>query len=403
MAQSSNHLIDSLIGKKILIVDDNPTNLSVIVNYLEEQGLTIFIARDGQSGLEKAIYAAPDLILLDVMMPGIDGFETCRLLKENSQTTNIPVIFMTALTETISKVQGFNTGAVDYVTKPIQQEEVLARVTTHLRLRDLTEYLEQKVAQRTAELDKAYQKLQRLDNAKFDFIQVVSHELRTPLAIIDGYAQVLNTYPVINTDPDLQELVAQIHEGSSRMLDIVSQTLDATKVDQGSLILFRQNVVLENLIHLVCQPFQEVVKTRSFKITCEGLSDLPPIWADPDLLSRLFYQLVINALKFTPDGGTIRITGQQIDPRTVQIVVCDTGIGIDPAHLELIFEKFYQTGRVELHSSGKTSFKGGGPGLGLAIAKGIAEAHGGHIWAKSSGYNESTMPGSSFFIRLPIA
>ncbi|MCA9976580.1 MAG: response regulator, partial [Anaerolineales bacterium] len=173
--------------KSILIVDDNPTNIAVIADYLEEQGFNVLVARDGLSGLEKAEYALPDLVLLDVMMPGIDGFDTCRRLKENEKTRRIPVIFMTALTETEHKIQGFRAGGVDYVTKPFQQEEVLARVMTHLQLNELTQHLEQLVHLRTAELQTAYSYLQQLDRAKLDFIQVTSHELRTPLSIIDGY------------------------------------------------------------------------------------------------------------------------------------------------------------------------------------------------------------------------
>jgi signal transduction histidine kinase len=149
------------------------------------------------------------------------------------------------------------------------------------------------------------------------------------------------------------------------------------------------------------------------------LEALPLIQADPDLLWKVFYQLVINAIKYTPDGGAITVSGTEITPlpsfdyaqdaqegpgaRSVEIVVSDTGIGIDPAHHELIFEKFYQTGPVAFHSSGKTKFKGGGPGLGLAIARGIVIAHNGRIWVESQGYDEAHCPGSQFHVRLPLA
>ena len=128
----------------ILIVDDTPTNLEILVDFFANQGFEVFVAMDGESALDQISHARPDLILLDVMMPGIDGFETCRRLKASSETADIPVIFMTALTETVDKVKGFTVGAVDYVTKPIQHEEVLARVTTHLKLRRLQQHLEEK-------------------------------------------------------------------------------------------------------------------------------------------------------------------------------------------------------------------------------------------------------------------
>ncbi|NEP85300.1 MAG: response regulator, partial [Okeania sp. SIO3B3] len=179
MSTSSSTLpMAAVMQRTVLVVDDNPTNLGVVSQYLQDYGYRVLTARSGMDALNRAELASPGLILLDVMMPGMDGFETCRHLKANPLTQSIPVIFMTALTETAHKVTGFAVGAVDYVTKPLHQEEVMARVETHLRLRELNAELEQKVAQRTAELDNAYQLLERLDQAKADFIQVMSHELR---------------------------------------------------------------------------------------------------------------------------------------------------------------------------------------------------------------------------------
>lgn len=389
--------VSQLSNRSVLVVDDNPTNLGVITDYLEEQGLTVLVARDGESAIEKTILAQPDLILLDVMMPGIDGFETCQRLKNMEETRNIPIIFMTALAETNDKVRGFTAGAVDYVTKPIQQEEVFARVITHLRLRELTEQLEQKVRERTL-------KLERLDKAKSDFIHVMSHELRTPLTAVDGYAQLLHTLPEITQNEELYELVGYIIEGAHQLLGLMTQTLEATKIDQGGLILYPDKVILEELFTELAHSFEPVCRTRNLHCVFQHLADLPPISADPHLLNRAFYQLLINAIKYTPDGGTITIAGREETSNgrsEIEITVQDSGIGIDPQQLELIFEKFYQTGKAELHSSGQTSFKGGGPGLGLAIAKGIIEAHNGRIWAESTGYDEATLPGSCFFVRLP--
>ncbi|MCH8295046.1 response regulator, partial [Candidatus Poribacteria bacterium] len=155
--------VESLNQGTILIVDDVPANIGVLLNYLSQNGFKVLVARDGESAIEQAKFAKPDLILLDIRMPGIDGFETCRRLKADDETKAIPVIFMTALTETVDKVQGFNVGGVDYITKPFQNEEVLVRVTTHLTLRKLqrelqeaNDRLEQRVEQRTAKLRKAY-------------------------------------------------------------------------------------------------------------------------------------------------------------------------------------------------------------------------------------------------------
>jgi signal transduction histidine kinase len=158
------------------------------------------------------------------------------------------------------------------------------------------------------------------------------------------------------------------------------------------------------VIKKVNKGFEKAFEERNIQMATNGLDELPLIPADPDMLQKVFYHIIMNAIKFTPDGGSITVSGKYLngsEPPQVQIAVRDTGIGIEPALHKLVFEKFNQTGDVLLHSSGKTKFKGGGPGLGLAIARGIVQAHGGQIWVESPGYNEQTNPGSTFFVSLP--
>ncbi len=389
--------------QNILIIDDNPVNLRILADYLEAHGYGILVARDGQSGLDKAEFAKPDLILLDVMMPGIDGFEACRLLKQNDATTNIPVIFMTALADTEHKLEGFSVGAVDYVTKPLQQKEVLARIRTHLRLRELTEELEEMVAERTAELESAYQVLSKMDKTKGDFISIMSHELRTPLAVIDGYTQLLQESPAIQDDGELSMLVDNILKGTTRMLRTMNDIFDVTRIDNNVMNPFREDVALTAVFNTLITQLQPALDGRDITVEQVGLDEMPTLKADNSMLEKLFYHLLVNAIKYTPDGGCITVqacvsgAGDE-----AKIVVADTGIGIDPNQLELIFEKFYQTGKVNLHSSGTTTFKGGGPGLGLAIAQGVVDAHNGRIWAESSGFSEEEYPGSQFHVCLPL-
>ena len=394
-----------LSGKKVLLVDDNPMNLGVVADYLGEQGFTILSARDGQRALEKANFAHPDIILLDVMMPGMDGFETCRRLKEDPATRSIPVIFMTALSETAHKVTGFEVGAVDYVIKPIQQEEVQARLVCHLRLHELTEHLEALVQQRTAELEQAYQRLERLDQAKSDFISVVSHELRTPLTIIDGYSQVLKDDALIRQHEQLQGQVDSILVGAKRILEIINLVVDATRIDQGGINLHLEPISLYEVGTWAMLYFRQAAQERQLQVSVDGLAQAPEVRADPDLLRRIFIQLLSNAIKYTPDGGSITLTAQAASgadgQAEVEIVVSDTGIGINPDEQELIFEKFYRVEKASLHTSSTTRFKGGGPGLGLSIVRGIVQAHGGRVWVESPGRDEQTCPGSRFVIRLP--
>lgn len=747
----------------ILIVDDNPTNLGVLSNYLKTYGFRILVARNGESALQKAQYVQPDLILLDVLMPGIDGFETCQKLKTQRSTKSIPVIFMTALAEATDKVKGFQAGGVDYVTKPLQFEEVLARVNTHLRIRNLTknlqdqaielqktnsalvkrtiqletssqlgrevtsiidldellarvvelirskfnyyfvgiwllddmqtllrlraganaegvplpgnelqisvkeeksavarvartckhfvadeitkasktlalahlwaarselvlplrigsecigafeimhdepaafasndilalqaladhtaiairnaefykveqqrrrlaeslEYtgrvltgtlnmrhvpgrileelatvvpyergsvllqkgdklhsvaqrgyptnsqtppmniplnsgdifqritktrrpllisdvtkdegwqqldwlpinhswlgvpmisrnkvigmisltrrqvgafsldeatmvlgfagqagialenarlydeitqlnhsLEQKVAERTEELNKAYQMLERLDKTKTDFINVTSHELRTPLSVIKGYTQILDLLPTVNQDEKARDMLRGINTGVDRLHQIVNTMLDVARIDAEMLHPHPDEIRLDQLIKTIRDQFEDALQERCLSLSLSHLDNLPKIEADPDLLPKLFYNLIVNAIKYTPDGGRITIEGHKVAPPDapgyVEIVISDTGIGIDPEHHEQIFEKFYQTGEVSLHSTGRTKFKGGGPGLGLAIVRGIVLAHGGQVWVESERYDEENCPGSRFYVRLPV-
>jgi len=267
----------------------------------------------------------------------------------------------------------------------------------------LNEYLEQKVRERTEELNRAYQALERLDRTKSDFINIAAHELRTPLTVIKGYAQVL----AVGTAPDSPQksLAEGIQRGAERLHEIVNSMLDVAKISTEQLALYRQPVRLHHVIENVAAHFREALEERHLTLTIEGVEALPVVYCDPDMMYKVFYHLVVNAIKYTPDGGRITITGQHladVEPEQVQIVVADTGIGIAKEHQELIFERFYQTGEVSFHSSGKTKFKGGGPGLGLAIAKGAVVAHQGRIWVESEGCNEETCPGSRFYVQIPV-
>ncbi len=267
----------------------------------------------------------------------------------------------------------------------------------------LNEHLEQKVRERTEELNRAYQALERLDRTKSDFINIAAHELRTPLTVIKGYVQVLGVG--LAPDSPQKSLVEGIQRGAERLHEIVNSMLDVAKISTEQLALYRQPVRLHHVIENVAAHFREALEERRLTLTVEGLEALPIVYCDPDMMYKVFYHLVVNAIKYTPDGGRITITGKHLadaEPEQVQIVVADTGIGIAKEHQELIFERFYQTGEVSFHSSGKTKFKGGGPGLGLAIAKGAVVAHQGRIWVESEGCNEETCPGSRFYVQIPV-
>jgi len=274
--------------------------------------------------------------------------------------------------------------------------------------RQLEKTVEQ-LSERTRELQTAYLQLERLDRTKSDFISVASHELRTPITVMSGYSQMLLDDPKLKKHEEYYPMISGIMSGIARMENIVGSILDMAKIDSRVMQLHPEPLILPLLFQAIRTTFDQVRRQRHLTITVEGLEALPVIVADTEALRKAFHHLLVNAVKYTPDGGTITVSGHLLPPGDeefldggVEIVVSDTGIGIDPSAQQLIFTKFYQTGEVAIHSSGTTTFKGGGPGLGLAIARGIVEAHGGKIWAESPGYDEVTCPGSHFHVILPL-
>lgn len=215
--------------------------------------------------------------------------------------------------------------------------------------------------------------------------------------------------PNTKGNPFQSKLVNGIQSGIMRMHDIINSMLDIASIDSRSMELQQEEVSIGTLIKMVIKSFSDSLKDRNLSLETENLAELPVIDGDSEALRKVFYHIIINAIKYTPDGGKITVTGLPVSPGQmgltqggVEVIISDTGIGINPENLDLIFKKFYQTGELALHSTGKTKFKGSGPGLGLAIAKGIVDAHNGRVWAESSGVDEEKCPGSTFHVVLPL-
>jgi signal transduction histidine kinase len=257
-----------------------------------------------------------------------------------------------------------------------------------------------------ADLQRTNNVLRQLDRNKLEFIQVAAHELRTPLTVLNGYVKLLRSFPDIKTNAALGEVIDGILSGSDRIHEVVNLMLDVTRIDTETLKVVPESVAVVDIIDELVHDFAKATAERKIEITVENGADTPNIYGDPSLIQKALYHLIVNAIKYTPDGGkvNIRTCAGVIDDEipAVEFTVRDTGIGLDAEQHELIFEKFYQVGSVAIHSSGKTTFKGGGPGLGLAIVRGVARAHGGKVWVESAGHNEITLPGSTFYMQLPI-
>lgn len=281
---------------------------------------------------------------------------------------------------------------------------VLVRLTGRLRDSDRQAVIE--LSQANRELTRALRRLKQMDRTKSDFIQLSAHELRTPVAALMGYAQMMQSNAKAQKDPGLRALVEGVVSAAERLHRVFNGILDVSRVMIDDLQIHRSPVSMPAVFQGIRLEFGQVLEERNLAIELTGLQDLPLYPGDPDLLYKAFYHLVNNAIKHTPDGGQITVTGQQVEAtdleECIQVAVQDTGIGIAPEDMDLIFEKFYRTGDVALHSSGTTTFKGGGAGLGLAIVRGVVTAHGGRVWAESPGYDEETCPGSRFVVRLPL-
>jgi signal transduction histidine kinase len=254
----------------------------------------------------------------------------------------------------------------------------------------------------SAELEKAKNKLEKLDKSKSDFISIAAHELKTPLTLIEGYAAMLKEQIGVQRATQADIYLKGLDNGTRRLREIIDDMIDVSMIDNSLLSLNFQPLWLNRLFKVLSNEFQQSMSERNLMFTINPFPGSDEMtFGDSERLYQAFRNLIANAIKFTPDGGKIVIDGRKL-PGFVEVTFQDTGIGIDPQDHDRIFEKFGRTGSVSLHSSGKTKFKGGGPGLGLPITKGIIEAHGGAIWVESPGYDEEKCPGAIFHVLLPI-
>lgn len=256
----------------------------------------------------------------------------------------------------------------------------------------------------------ANRELARLDQAKSNFIDIASHELRTPLSQLRGYNEILEE--LIGEASGEPAIVRDMNQGFNtavnRLEEIVEIMFDVSRLDMGTLDLDLAPIPVGYAVNLAAQTWDQALKERDIVLRVGNLSNLPPVFADPKRLAQVFIQLVQNAVKYTPNGGQIRIIGRRLEPgavldgECVEVIVSDTGVGIDRDELENVFGRFFRADDIMSHSTSETKFKGAGLGLGLFITRGIVQAHGGRIWADSTGHDEDIFPGSQFHVVLPV-
>ena len=261
--------------------------------------------------------------------------------------------------------------------------------------------METRVAHISSEMEKVQKRMERVDRSKSAFISVAAHELKTPITLIEGYASMMDDLMQQGKGTNLDGLLAGMNTGIERLRTIVDDMIDVSMIDNNLLQLNFQPTQIAQMLSALSLEMEPILRTRKLAINIKEFDGIKQwISLDATRITQALRNVIHNAIKYTPDGGTISVDGRRLSG-FIEVTVADTGIGISAEDQATIFEKFGQLGRVDLHSSGKTKFKGGGPGLGLPIARGILEAHGGSIWVQSEGHDEIRNPGSTFHILIP--
>jgi signal transduction histidine kinase len=360
-------------AKCLLIVDDTPENLEVLVEILSPEYRTK-VALTGEKAVGLcAGDGPPDLILLDVMMPGMDGYEVCRRLKVAEPTRDIPVIFVTSKTEEQDETKGLELGAVDYITKPISPAIVKARVRTHLAL----------LTQRQ-QIEESYVRLQELESLRDNLTGMIVHDMRSPLMAIMGGVQLLSE-KLGEADEDFQ-FATMASAAASELNEMVTSLLDISRMESGHMPLERSECNMKGIAASAVTSMTDIAEFEEIRLAVTGEST--PAAVDEKLLHRVFQNLLNNAIKFSPGGSTVLVTVAR-DGECVRVAVADSGPGISGEYREKIFEKF---GQVEARKKSQKHFAG----LGLTFCKLAVEAHGGQI-----GVDSEVGRGSTFWFTLP--
>ena len=364
---------------KILVIDDMKSSLMELAEILQNSGFQVATATDGKTGLSKSLSHPFDLVLLDLVIPGMDGFSICEKLKANPKTNEIPVIFISVDANKDNVVKGFEAGAVDYVNKPFNEKELIARITTQIELKRKKE-----------ELQKAMDEANKHDQLISAFLANMSHEIRTPINAILGFAQLLNLQGT--TEEEKKKFVTIIINSGFQLIDLINDILEVSKIDVGKVHINKKAFALNGFMKDQFESFQLLKKADSkIEYTMKlGAEDDFTIFTDQGKLHQILNNLLSNAVKFT-HYGSVEL-GYAIDKNGksgCEFYVRDTGIGIPVQHQEIIFDRF-----MRIENKQEREYRG--TGLGLHISKKLIKLLGGNLWLEST-----EGKGSCFYFTLP--
>jgi len=366
----------------ILVVDDAPENLELMNGLLKDQ-YKVRIANNGRSALKiAASEVPPDLILLDIMMPEMDGYEVCRQLKDNPGTMNIPVIFLTALAEKEDEKKGLELGAVDYIARPISAPIVLARVKNHLALKAMSDFLKEK----NVELDIARLVAEKANQAKSDFLSSMSHELRTPLNAILGFAQLMDSDSP-SPSASQKESIKQIIQAGWHLLTLINEILDLSKIESGQVPMLKETVSLDEVLE-ECEGMTEPqAQKRGIRMQFPASGGNFLVVADRMRVKQVIINLLSNAIKYNRTNGSVEVSCAETTPGRIRVSVKDTGPGLAPEQLAHLYEPFNRIGQ----EAGREE----GTGIGLVVTKRLVGLMGGKV-----GVDSSVGVGSVFWFEL---
>jgi signal transduction histidine kinase len=360
---------------RILVVDDEPRNLLLLQDLLESRGYTVWTAADGARGLAVAREQSPDVVLLDVMMPGLNGFDVCRQLKTDQGTAMIPVLLVTSLDARVDRMAGIGAGANDFITKPIDTGDLLLRVRNAVTTKRLHD-----------EISGQFRKLQELEAARDTLTHMMVHDLRSPLTGLQGHLDLLRMAVAAGSHDEVLEFARDASAIAEHLKGMVSQVLDVSRMESGDMPLFREEADLRELVSGAVASLGP--PPNSIEVVYETGEQPLVLACDREVVTRVVANLVGNAFKFAPPSGQVRI-GWEASNGVALVTVADNGPGVEPEHRKVIFEKFRQaplTRPGRLRSSG----------LGLTFCKLAVEAHGGRI-----GVDDQDGGGARFWIELP--